>query len=146
MKTSIILSLLAFSANGYTYIMMDGETLNDNEVATLIYVLGCGDWENFIFSVSGNQIEASVQVPEDWFNCHVDPLPPQFWNRIPLVQFPAGNYELNITLSGPKQSGTTQLFFSVRGAVEPQPVPMIHFYGLLFLISMLLFAARIKKS
>lgn len=122
MKSILLITLLTLSNQGLTSISMDIETLAEGEVATLIYVLGCGEWQNFTFSVTNNQISASADVPESWFNCNIDPAPPQFWNRLPLTQLPAGNYILNITLTGLVQNQTTQLNFEIRGGTVSVPI------------------------
>ena len=123
MKAILLITLLSLSNQGLTYISMDNETLVESEVATLIYVLGCGEWENFTFSVTGNQISVTAGVPESWLNCNVDPAPSQFWTRLPLTQLPAGSYELSIALTGPMQNVTnTQLNFQIRGSTRSVPV------------------------
>lgn len=140
MKVILLTLLLTLSNQGLAYISMDNETLAEEEVATLIYVLGCGEWQNFTFSVTGNQINASADVPESWFNCNVDPAPPQFWNRLPLSQLSAGNYELSLALTGPMQNTLiTQLNFEIRGGVRS--VPTSGFYATLLLVMLVLFNA-----
>ena len=91
------------------------------------------------------KIEANANVTSDWFNCNIDPAPPQFWNRLPLLHLNDGAYELNINLSGPNQSDSIQLLFTVRGTTEPQPVPSNNLIALLCLIVLFLLSATIKR-
>lgn len=97
--------------------MMDDETLIESEIATLIYMIGCGEWANFTYSIDGNTITASANVPDSWVNCQIDPAPPQFWNRLPLTRLSKGDYVLNLTLIEANQNiNTLQMSFSIMGA------------------------------
>lgn len=140
----ILLTILLFTSNNIkAHISMDEDTLSDGEVATLIYTLGCGDWENFTFSITNNTINAFADVPKNWFTCNIDPAPPQFWNRLPLTQLPVGDYTLNITLAGPTQSETNQLDFSVIGGSQIQSVPIDKPAGLILLVTLLLLSSSV---
>jgi hypothetical protein len=136
MKGFTLYILLLLNGHAMAYVSMDDDTLVIGEVATLIYVPGCGEWQNFSFAATNNQITATADAPDSWFSCHIDPAPPQYWNRIPLAQLPAGSYEMTITLNGSMQNINHQLSFVIGGSF--QSVPMNGHGGLLILSMLLL--------
>ncbi len=146
MKLIALLFLSFVFQSGKANISMDDETLLEGEMPTLIYVLGCGNWNNFTFSVINDQINASADVPSNWFNCHIDPAPPQFWNRLPLTQLPVGDYQLNITLNGLTQSETSQLTFTIRGGTQVQSVPVNRSKALVLLVVLIVLSGLYQRK
>lgn len=145
LKVMFFILFMVFSNQILANVWMDEETLRTDEVATLIYVLGCGDWESFSFTVVGNQITANADVPTRFINCSIDPAPPQFWNRIPLTQLSQGDYILNLTLTSPDLSRTYQIDFTVnQGATTVQPVPALGHLGLMILGLLIIFLGLIN--